>query len=394
MREISPKGLRIQNAITSKVLQPMEGLKMLIITTGKPENRALGENINKIIRILGSITRNIHLVTFVNKDYIEGLPYSDIHSLKSYNNRFLDFINLQLLVAKKIFFLSRKNDYNIVFFVFGSDLLLIPLIIAKLRINKIIIRSDGRPSVFAFKNHVNPYPIKKILFQMIEYFDYRMADILLTECEYMITDNNFQYFNAMIGNLFIDERFSLQKPHRKRNYDFGYIGRLNRDKGIYNFLDALDRLDVEYEIRIHGSGEEKVRVCDRINGSKPNINITYTDWIERNELPILLNDLKLLVVPSYIEGLPNIILEAMACGTPVLATPVGGIPGVIKNDFTGFILENNSSDSIAKSIPRVLASPDLDEIILNGKQIVDEQYSYDQVVKKWTEIVLKISMMN
>jgi glycosyltransferase involved in cell wall biosynthesis len=52
--------------------------------------------------------------------------------------------------------------------------------------------------------------------------------------------------------------------------------------------------------------------------------------------------LALLVIPSYTEGLPNIMLEAMACGTPMLASPVGAIEDVIKDEETGFILRSKS----------------------------------------------------
>ena len=76
-------------------------------------------------------------------------------------------------------------------------------------------------------------------------------------------------------------------------------------------------------------------------GSHVNKNVTLVGWISHDELPSYLNMLKLLVVPSYTEGLPNIVIEAMSCGTPVLATPVGGVPDLIEDGITGFILEDN-----------------------------------------------------
>jgi glycosyltransferase involved in cell wall biosynthesis len=95
--------------------------------------------------------------------------------------------------------------------------------------------------------------------------------------------------------------------------------------------------------------------------------------------------LRLLVLPSYTEGLPNIMLEAMACGTPVLATP-----DVIIDGKTGFIMENNSPECIAENVIRALNSPDLERIAEERRQFVEENFSFESTVTRWKEVLEEI----
>ena len=99
---------------------------------------------------------------------------------------------------------------------------------------------------------------------------------------------------------------------------------------------------------------------------------------------------RLLVLPSYIEGLPNIMLEAMGCGTPVLATPVGVIPDVIIDRKTGFIMENNAPECIAENVRRALDSPDLERIAEEGRRFVEEYYTFERTVENWKSILQSI----
>ncbi len=99
---------------------------------------------------------------------------------------------------------------------------------------------------------------------------------------------------------------------------------------------------------IIGDGDLKSNVNKYLSQNGLENNVKLVGWSSHEDLPKYLNSLKLLVIPSYTEGLPNIMLEGMACGTPVLATGVGAIPDIINDEKTGFIMENNSPECIAK----------------------------------------------
>jgi len=301
-----------------------------------------------------------------------------------YENRFKQFLYSQILVSKVIFSISRTNNIKIVLFAFGQDLQLASMFLAKIVAKKTIIRSDGRPTVVLKKYFKNHSPIKRYFFQTIEEINYRLADIVLTECEYMISENNFIKYNSQVGNLFVDVgRFVNKKPIDLRKYDIGFVGRLSKEKGILNFLKSLTLLDGNFRAILIGDGEEK----DNVHRKVRLLKLTYIDWVKNRELPDYLNEIKLLVIPSYKEGLPNIILEAMACGTPVLATPVGGIPGVIKDGETGFIMENNSSKCIAENVMRALEHPDLEMIVENARALVEREFTYEAAVERYREIL-------
>jgi glycosyltransferase involved in cell wall biosynthesis len=104
-----------------------------------------------------------------------------------------------------------------------------------------------------------------------------------------------------------------------------------------------------------------------------------------------LNRIKLLVLPSYYEGLPNIVLEAMACGTPVLSTPVGAVADIISNNETGFIMADNQPQEIAANILHALKHPNLQVISQNANAFVQAEYSYEAMTAKYNELLSNFS---
>ena len=77
----------------------------------------------------------------------------------------------------------------------------------------------------------------------------------------------------------------------------------------------------------------------------------------------------------------------MACGTPVLATPAGAIPDVIKDGNIGFIMKDNSPECVAENVERVLNYPCLNEIMKNARELVEKEFTYEAAVERYKKVL-------
>jgi len=136
----------------------------------------------------------------------------------------------------------------------------------------------------------------------------------------------------------------------QKQYDLIFIGRLERNKGIDLFLETVRK--TRSRALIVGVGSLYDEIKFKIQNSK--FDITLYGWArDSQEIAELLNKSKILVMPSYNEGGPRVVVEALACGVPVLATPVGIVPDLLKNGLGGDIVAW-SADDIAQRIQGLL----------------------------------------
>ncbi|NLV27961.1 MAG: glycosyltransferase [Methanomicrobiales archaeon] len=346
------------------------------------------------------ISSNLEANNIYAKDNLILLDFNS--SFRIFNNIFLKII-YQLFISLKISFLLIKTQKKIsgpVFILGGSFAL--PAIMSKLLKKKTVLTAIA-PESFNALNIYKSIPLIKInihsiFIHILEKTCHIFSDYLLVESPNVSRFINIGTTNRLkvigTGSLFIlEDIFHQIVRYKERDLVIGFIGRFSAEKGIINFIKAIPYI-LTYEpdmiIKIHGNGPLLEEIDKLIDEFRIQDKIKLEGWINHNELPLYLNKLKLLVIPSYTEGLSNIMLEAMACGTPVLATPVGGIPDIIIDSKNGFIMKQNSPECIAQNVGRAIHHKEIDIIADNARLYITNEFTYENVSKKWKNNIQKI----
>ena len=136
-----------------------------------------------------------------------------------------------------------------------------------------------------------------------------------------------------------------------------YVGNLKKEKGCLDLVDAFIELASKHpDLKLYaaGTGAMNKAMAQRSNQVGLANRICLLGKVEHTALNHWYNAANLVCLPSYNEGVPNVLLEAMACGTPVVATQVGGIPEVVTGD-TGLLLEPGDVQMLKQKLDIALA---------------------------------------
>jgi glycosyltransferase involved in cell wall biosynthesis len=103
-------------------------------------------------------------------------------------------------------------------------------------------------------------------------------------------------------------------------------------------------------------------------------------WGHRQDMPAVYREAQLVCLPSYREGLPKVLMEAAACGRPLVASDVAGCREVCRDGVNGTLVPPRSPEALAAAIVRLLESPDTQRSYgLAGREIVEREYSVEQI---------------
>ncbi len=209
-----------------------------------------------------------------------------------------------------------------------------------------------------------------------------LKDFLLQE--FVISQNKIQIVSDRVDL----DLFYPKKKQRKVPV-IAVVGRLHHLKGIQFLIMALPIILNEYPdlnckiVGIGGFIGDLEGLVERLNVREC---VEFTGQLPHNQMPSLYNDIDLLVHPSLVEGQSRTILEAMACGIPIVATKTGGIPSIIEHGINGFLIDPKDSKMIAKFVMKILSSDELAEQLGNNARRYAQQYELHQQIQKYFEL--------
>ena len=141
-----------------------------------------------------------------------------------------------------------------------------------------------------------------------------------------------------------------------------FLGAISNNKGIFDLLDVIATNKAEFigriKLYIGGNGEVE-RLQSIISQTQLGEVVEYVGWVTGEDKKCLLKDCDIVMLPSYIEGLPITLLEAMAYAKPSITTNVGGIPEIIESGKNGVIITPGDKDALYDAIRLFVDNPKL-----------------------------------
>lgn len=163
-----------------------------------------------------------------------------------------------------------------------------------------------------------------------------------------------------------------------------FVGRVTDGKGLFDLLDALERLadDSDVQLKIVGDGDLTTDLRAEIDSrGLPADLLGY-----REDVPDLMVAADVLVLPSYREGTPRVITEAIASGLPVVATDIAGIPEQVSDGETGYLVEPGDIDSLTDCLATLVRDPRKRERFGTAGQERAEKFDVDRAKTAYQEL--------
>ena len=174
------------------------------------------------------------------------------------------------------------------------------------------------------------------------------------------------------------------------------VGRLSEEKGQLLLLDAVSHLvrkGINIELVLAGDGEMRNELESMIVQHKLQAHVRITGWISSKQVREEILAARALVLPSFAEGLPVVIMEAMALRRPVLTTYVAGIPELVRPGKEGWLFPAGDVEALVNVLEEFLATPVevLEKMGESGHQRVLERHSVDIEAGKLAQLFRTIS---
>ena len=174
-------------------------------------------------------------------------------------------------------------------------------------------------------------------------------------------------------------------PSSKNNSltKFMFMGWLEKFKGVQHLVEAADQLNQaghKFKVDIYGGGRELQPLTELCSQLDLNQVVEFHGWVSGPAKLAALETANVSILPSYSEGMPNSVLEAMACGLAVISTPVGGVPALIQSQEQGILVEVGDAKGLAEAMLSLIQDPErIERMGIANREFVEKNHHIENV---------------
>ena len=240
---------------------------------------------------------------------------------------------------------------------------------------------------------------KNILYRLfLDYYSRKRFNYTLTVCSLLTRiPEKYGIKNAVVkpGIEIEISNFNQAKEFDRNDIKIGYIGRMVKEKGLRELINALVILKLKYpNIKLILAGDGKY--IDKLKSLAKKLlvenNIVFLG--EVNDSRNFYNIVEILVLPSYFEAMPLVLIEAMAAGTVAVASNVGCISEIIVDGYNGFLLSKVSPDLIAQSVIRLIESNELVSKCRRNAYETSRNFSITNMVSSFVDCMSELGVIS
>ena len=312
------------------------------------------------------------------------MPELELHSiLFCYAPRIKSILLTSLSFIKYLFKLSLRNhEYCLIHVIVGSSgdaVRTIPFIlVAKILRVKVCIQFHKSADIIStgIKSTLILRYIKKV---------WRRVDIMAFLSQRLLAIHE-DYFDKVINPVIIPnalENTWLEVsvlPLNKRNRDIVFFGRWSWEKGVNDLVAAMKKIEFKGNCALYTDAPA--------NLSYPKCN--FFQWVNEGQVREIITSAKLLVLPSYSEAYPTVLLEAAACGTPFVATNIAGIPDIIEESRAGLMVNAGDSENLARQIDKILLDTDLWSDMSRSGKLWSNKLNIENIIDRWRNVYISV----
>jgi glycosyltransferase involved in cell wall biosynthesis len=169
-----------------------------------------------------------------------------------------------------------------------------------------------------------------------------------------------------------------------------FVGRLDFRKGLFDLLESFKKISEimpNLLLKIIGKGPLRKSLEHIVEKNNLEQRVLFLNHVSDEELVSNYQKARLVIIPSHYEGLPTVLLEAMACGTPVVATRINGNVDVIDDGVNGILVEPKKPSELTRAILSIIEDEEeLKQIGHNGRMKIESYYSWKKIGERYLNI--------